>query len=369
MLTQPEPTQRTRHYRMWLATLFTLIVLLSGTLVVIGEHQAGATSPSDFLSTVKSQQSQLCLDAPQNQTSALQQESCANTSAQLFSFQAVASLTNTYTLVNQASHMCVDVSGASQNNGAAVTQQSCNGNKSQEFQLRAVQDSYTGYPFASGSPVTQSHFTGPRFTGPHMVGSPVAWPTSTGSPVAWPTPTGSPTASPTAAGSPITTGSSFQLVAVNSGKCLDTQNGYMSTGTQIDLWTCANDLRILHNQVWQISGAPQLNSATPTTTPVFTATPASTTTPVFTATPTSIPQTPSATPTSIPQTPSATPTSSSTGSDPQAQAAQAVFAQINQERAGANLPALQWSTQLVQSAHNHNLAMQQANQLLPPAPK
>ena len=44
-------------------------------------------------------------------------------------------------------------------------------------------------------------------------------------------------------------------------------------------------------------------------------------------------------------------------------AAQAVFAQINQQRAGAGLPALTWSTQLVQSAHNHNLTMVAAHQL------
>jgi Uncharacterized protein with SCP/PR1 domains len=47
----------------------------------------------------------------------------------------------------------------------------------------------------------------------------------------------------------------------------------------------------------------------------------------------------------------------------EAQAAQAVFAQINQERASAGLPALTWSTQLVQSAHAHNLAMAAANNL------
>jgi uncharacterized protein YkwD len=45
------------------------------------------------------------------------------------------------------------------------------------------------------------------------------------------------------------------------------------------------------------------------------------------------------------------------------QAAQAVFAQINQERASMGLPPFQWSNQLVQSAHTHNLTMQQANQL------
>jgi uncharacterized protein YkwD len=50
-------------------------------------------------------------------------------------------------------------------------------------------------------------------------------------------------------------------------------------------------------------------------------------------------------------------------SDTVTQAAQAVFNQINSARAQAGLSALQWSTQLVNSAHNHNLAMQSANQM------
>ncbi|GLV53529.1 hypothetical protein KDH_03820 [Dictyobacter sp. S3.2.2.5] len=44
-------------------------------------------------------------------------------------------------------------------------------------------------------------------------------------------------------------------------------------------------------------------------------------------------------------------------------AAQAVFNLINQERAGAGLSPLTWSSQLVQSAHQHNLAMAAVNQL------
>ena len=51
------------------------------------------------------------------------------------------------------------------------------------------------------------------------------------------------------------------------------------------------------------------------------------------------------------------------GDDTVTQAAQAVFNQINSARAQAGLPALEWSTQLVNSAHNHNLTMQSANQL------
>ena len=47
----------------------------------------------------------------------------------------------------------------------------------------------------------------------------------------------------------------------------------------------------------------------------------------------------------------------------EAQAANAVFNQINAARAQANLPALQWSNLLVNSAHKHNLTMMTYNQL------
>jgi uncharacterized protein YkwD len=51
------------------------------------------------------------------------------------------------------------------------------------------------------------------------------------------------------------------------------------------------------------------------------------------------------------------------GSTNSEQIARAVFNAINADRKSAGLPALQWSTNLVNSAHAHNLAMQKANQL------
>jgi uncharacterized protein YkwD len=44
-------------------------------------------------------------------------------------------------------------------------------------------------------------------------------------------------------------------------------------------------------------------------------------------------------------------------------AAQAVLDLINQERASMNLPALKMNSQLIQSAHLHNIAMREANTL------
>jgi len=69
------------------------------------------------------------------------------------------------------------------------------------------------------------------------------------------------------------------------------------------------------------------------------------------------------TPSGIQTGPTATPTPSGTQTDTATQAAQAVFNKINTARAEAGLPALQWSSPLVDSAHKHNLAMQAANQL------
>jgi uncharacterized protein YkwD len=51
------------------------------------------------------------------------------------------------------------------------------------------------------------------------------------------------------------------------------------------------------------------------------------------------------------------------GTSGETPAANAVLTQINAARAQAGLPALQWSNLLLNSAHQHNLAMAAANQL------
>jgi len=74
---------------------------------------------------------------------------------------------------------------------------------------------------------------------------------------------------------------------------------------------------------------------------------------------------PTATATPKTQTaPTPAPTSGGTVGQPSVpQAAQAVLVLINQERATKNLPALQMSSALINSAHLHNLGMLAANQL------
>ncbi len=80
--------------------------------------------------------------------------------------------------------------------------------------------------------------------------------------------------------------------------------------------------------------------------------------------------TPGIQPTTPPPIATPIPTSGSTSSgggggtsNPVSQAAQSVLTLINQERAGAGLPALIMSNALIQSAHKHNLAMLAAGQL------
>ncbi len=80
--------------------------------------------------------------------------------------------------------------------------------------------------------------------------------------------------------------------------------------------------------------------------------------------PTAMPVIPTSTRSAMPtqQTPTPAPPGNAGYTDLSA-AAQAVLALINQERAGMNLPALQMSNALINSAHLHNVAMFQANTL------
>jgi uncharacterized protein YkwD len=107
----------------------------------------------------------------------------------------------------------------------------------------------------------------------------------------------------------------------------------------------------------QMSGQTGTPCAFPTSTSVVPSTP-----PVVVSSPVPTsgvqPTPPSSVPTTVPTSVS-TPGSSN---GPESQAAQAVFAEINQERAsvGTGLAPLQWSDQLQQSAHNHNMALSQS---------
>ncbi|MET7686860.1 RICIN domain-containing protein [Streptomyces sp. NPDC005483] len=56
----------------------------------------------------------------------------------MFDVKPVAGLTNTYTVVNELSGKCLDVSAVSTADGAAVQQWTCTGGTNQEFTLSPV---------------------------------------------------------------------------------------------------------------------------------------------------------------------------------------------------------------------------------------
>jgi hypothetical protein len=133
-------------------TIQNSVVTLSnnGTTVTVPHSTVDETStitllpPSEtgFQTVAVPQHSGQCLDntdlgtADGNQQ---QQFYCEGGDQQLWNFQPVAGVADTYTVANQQSGKCLDVAGASTADGAAVVQQSCvGGATSQQFTLRKV---------------------------------------------------------------------------------------------------------------------------------------------------------------------------------------------------------------------------------------
>ncbi|MEY9836320.1 RICIN domain-containing protein [Streptacidiphilus sp. EB103A] len=123
-----------------------------------------------------------------------QQYNCEGGYQQMLDFKPVAGLTNTYTVVNELSGKCLDILGASTAEGAVVDQWTCNGGTNQEFTLQSV----------------------------------------------------------TALGN----SQDYQLVAVNSGKCVDVTGVSTAPGALIHQWTCdaAGALPTKKNQIWRLTG-------------------------------------------------------------------------------------------------------------------
>ncbi|WP_043628897.1 RICIN domain-containing protein [Nonomuraea candida] len=100
--------------------------------------------PSDggFTSVAVAQHSQQCLDNTDLRTddgNVQQQYHCEGGDQQLWDFRPVAGVPGAYTLVNQLSGKCLDVSGVSAADGAPLIQWSCgNGAQNQQFTLRKV---------------------------------------------------------------------------------------------------------------------------------------------------------------------------------------------------------------------------------------
>ncbi|WP_105968229.1 RICIN domain-containing protein, partial [Streptomyces geranii] len=94
-----------------------------------------------FSSTAVAQHSVLCLENPGQSTAdgtQLQQNTCGTGQEQRFDFHPVSGATDTYTVVNHSSGKCLDISAFSTANGGAVQQWTCHGGTNQRFTLNAV---------------------------------------------------------------------------------------------------------------------------------------------------------------------------------------------------------------------------------------
>lgn len=192
----------------------TIGVVYSGGGTDIGEPMRSSSAPhldevsfapqslhigasTGFSSTAVAQHSSLCLENPSQSTAdgtQYRQNTCGSGEDQRFDFRPVSGATDTYTVVNHSSGKCLDISAYSTANGAAVQQWTCHGGTNQRFKLNAV------------TVLGNSH--------------------------------------------------DYQLVAVNSGKCVDVSNISTAAGALVHQWTCdaASALTTKKNQIWRLTG-------------------------------------------------------------------------------------------------------------------
>lgn len=150
-----------------------------------------------FSSTAVAQHSSLCLEDPSQSTAdgtQYQQNTCGSGQEQRFDFHPVSGATDTYTVVNHSSGKCLDISAYSKSNGAAAQQWTCHGGTNQRFKLSAV------------TALGNSH--------------------------------------------------DYQLVNVNSNRCVDVSDISTTAGALVHQWACdsASALTTKKNQIWRLAG-------------------------------------------------------------------------------------------------------------------
>jgi hypothetical protein len=125
--------------RLALAVLIT--IGLAGPGLGLGlSHAIQAAQAAGVTSTVINVGSGVCMDDPNSQTTTgvqLIQWTCNGGTNQNWTFSLVAGTTNTYTIASFAG-LCVDISGKSTADNAMVIQWTCNGQTNQEFQAQPV---------------------------------------------------------------------------------------------------------------------------------------------------------------------------------------------------------------------------------------
>jgi len=151
-----------------------------------------------FASVAVAQHSQQCLDDTNLSRSTgtqMQQYYCEGGYQQTWDFTPVSGVASTYTVKNELSGLCLEVSGGSTTEGAAVVQDTCGSQTYQQFALRKL--TYSG-----SSP------------------------------------------------------QDYQLVARHSGKCVDVTGISTSPGALIHQWTCNPVTQAAPaNQTWRLPGS------------------------------------------------------------------------------------------------------------------
>jgi hypothetical protein len=187
-------------------TIANTVVTLSGNATTVNLPHTNADDtftitllpPSDgsFQSVAVAQHSQQCLDSNLSTADGTQQQQffCEGGDQQQWSFHPVPGVADTFTVVNQHSGKCLDISGGSTADGAQVIQLTCGGGVSQQFTLRRV--TYAG-------------------NDPH----------------------------------------DFQLVARHSGKCVDVNGVSTAARAVVIQWTCKSASQSSQlNQTWRLWG-------------------------------------------------------------------------------------------------------------------
>ncbi|HEY3868565.1 MAG TPA: RICIN domain-containing protein [Actinocrinis sp.] len=115
-------------------------LLVAGLLQAVGPAAGPAAAAASFTTTAVDQGSADCLDDPNSQTTTgvqLIQWTCNSGTNQNWTFTPVSGTTATYTVTSFAG-LCVDVSGRSTANGGQIIQWTCNGQTNQQWTLQPV---------------------------------------------------------------------------------------------------------------------------------------------------------------------------------------------------------------------------------------
>jgi hypothetical protein len=132
---------RRLHPQVVLLVTASLVAALVTLGLTSATTRATAQAATTFSSTVINHAGGTCMDVPHSSpTSARQliQWPCNSGSSQALTFAPVTGATGTYTIATPNSRSCVDIDGASRADNAAVIQRACRTGTSQQFRLQPI---------------------------------------------------------------------------------------------------------------------------------------------------------------------------------------------------------------------------------------